>query len=164
MKEHLTFTGEASPLANQMLSVRGAFAEFERARIGDQREGISLAKARGAYRGALIPRQPVQTTSNLLWFVSRNDLLQLPENDPGKVPFQDALDFPITKSFGCAPRHVFFGCFVESHAGFDDHVQSHVQMTVSVAVEPVSGGVSRGGLQGATPAREANAASFLNLP
>lgn len=35
-----------------MLSVMGAFAEFERALIGErQREGITLAKARGAYRG-----------------------------------------------------------------------------------------------------------------
>jgi DNA invertase Pin-like site-specific DNA recombinase len=35
-----------------MLSVMGAFAEFERALIRErQREGISLAKRRGAYRG-----------------------------------------------------------------------------------------------------------------
>jgi DNA invertase Pin-like site-specific DNA recombinase len=52
LKEHLVFTGEDSPLANLMLSVMGAFAEFERALIGErQREGITLAKARGAYRG-----------------------------------------------------------------------------------------------------------------
>ena len=52
VKEHLTFTGEDSPLANLMLSVMGAFAEFERALIRErQREGISLAKQRGAYRG-----------------------------------------------------------------------------------------------------------------
>jgi DNA invertase Pin-like site-specific DNA recombinase len=52
LKEHLVFTGEDSPLANLMLSVLGAFAEFERALIGErQREGIALAKARGAYRG-----------------------------------------------------------------------------------------------------------------
>jgi DNA invertase Pin-like site-specific DNA recombinase len=52
VKENLTFTGEDSPLANLMLSVMGAFAEFERALIGErQREGISLAKSRGAYRG-----------------------------------------------------------------------------------------------------------------
>src|SRR5690242_7511171 len=30
-KEHLAFTGEDSPMANLMLSVMGAFAEFERA-------------------------------------------------------------------------------------------------------------------------------------
>ena len=33
VKENLTFTGEDSPLANLMLSVMGAFAEFERALI-----------------------------------------------------------------------------------------------------------------------------------
>ncbi len=52
VKENLTFTGEDSPLANLMLSVMGAFAEFERALIRErQREGIALAKQRGAYRG-----------------------------------------------------------------------------------------------------------------
>jgi DNA invertase Pin-like site-specific DNA recombinase len=52
LKEHLVFTGEDSPMANLMLSVMGAFAEFERALIRErQREGISLAKQRGAYRG-----------------------------------------------------------------------------------------------------------------
>ncbi|MBR8304679.1 MULTISPECIES: recombinase family protein [Burkholderia cepacia complex] len=60
-KEHLTFTGEDSPMANLMLSVMGAFAEFERALIRErQREGIALAKQRGAYRGrkkALAPER-----------------------------------------------------------------------------------------------------------
>ncbi len=52
VKENLTFTGEDSPMANLMLSVMGAFAEFERALIRErQREGIALAKERGAYRG-----------------------------------------------------------------------------------------------------------------
>lgn len=52
VKEHLIFTGEDSPMANLMLSVMGAFAEFERALIRErQREGIVLAKQRGAYRG-----------------------------------------------------------------------------------------------------------------
>ena len=52
VKEGLTFTGEDSPMANFMLSVMGAFAEFERALIRErQREGIALAKKRGAYRG-----------------------------------------------------------------------------------------------------------------
>lgn len=61
LKENLTFTGEDSPMANLMLSVMGAFAEFERALIHErQREGIALAKQRGAYRGrkkALSPEQ-----------------------------------------------------------------------------------------------------------
>jgi len=52
VKECLSFTGEDSPMANLLLSVMGAFAEFERALIGErQREGIALAKQRGAYRG-----------------------------------------------------------------------------------------------------------------
>jgi DNA invertase Pin-like site-specific DNA recombinase len=43
--ESLTFTGEDSPMANLMLSVMGAFAEFERALIRErQREGVALAK------------------------------------------------------------------------------------------------------------------------
>lgn len=52
VKEHLSFTGEDSPMANLMLSVMGAFAEFERALIRErQREGIVPAKQRGAYHG-----------------------------------------------------------------------------------------------------------------
>lgn len=52
VKEHLTFTGEDSPMSNLLLSVMGAFAEFERALIRErQREGIALAKQRGVYRG-----------------------------------------------------------------------------------------------------------------
>jgi len=52
VKERLIFTGEDSPMANLMLSVMGSFAEFERALIRErQREGIVLAKQRGAYRG-----------------------------------------------------------------------------------------------------------------
>lgn len=50
VKESLSFTGDDSPMANLMLSVMGAFAEFERALISErQREGIALAKQRGAY-------------------------------------------------------------------------------------------------------------------
>jgi DNA invertase Pin-like site-specific DNA recombinase len=52
VKEQLTFTGEDTAMANLLLSVMGAFAEFER-QLGKerQREGIALAKKRGAYRG-----------------------------------------------------------------------------------------------------------------
>lgn len=39
-------------MANLLLSVMGAFAEFERALLKErQREGIALAKKRGAYKG-----------------------------------------------------------------------------------------------------------------
>jgi DNA invertase Pin-like site-specific DNA recombinase len=53
IKEHLTFTGDDSPMANLLLSVMGAFAQFERELIKErQREGIAIAKAKGnVYRG-----------------------------------------------------------------------------------------------------------------
>lgn len=52
VKEGLVFTGEDSPMATLMLSVMGAFAEFERALIRErQLEGIALAKRKGVYRG-----------------------------------------------------------------------------------------------------------------
>lgn len=50
-------------MANLMLSVMGAFAEFERALIRErQREGVTLAKQRGAYKGrkkALSPQEVI---------------------------------------------------------------------------------------------------------
>ena len=50
--EHLTFTGEDTPMSMLLLSVMGAFAEFERALIRErQMEGIALAKQRGVYKG-----------------------------------------------------------------------------------------------------------------
>jgi hypothetical protein len=58
VNENLTFTGEDSPMADLMLSVLGAVAQFELDLIRErQREGIDLAKQRGAYRG----RKPALT-------------------------------------------------------------------------------------------------------
>lgn len=52
IKENLLFTGEDSPMANLMLTVLGAVGQFERELIRErQREGITLAKQRGVYRG-----------------------------------------------------------------------------------------------------------------
>jgi DNA invertase Pin-like site-specific DNA recombinase len=52
VKENLTFTGEDSAISKLLLSVMGAFAEFERALIRErQREGITLAKKAGVYKG-----------------------------------------------------------------------------------------------------------------
>ena len=46
VKENLTFSGEDSPMANLMLSVMGAFAEFERALLRErQREGVAPGQA-----------------------------------------------------------------------------------------------------------------------
>jgi len=52
VKEHLTFTSEDNAMPKLLLSVMGAFAEFERSLIRErQREGIALAKKAGVYRG-----------------------------------------------------------------------------------------------------------------
>jgi len=52
LQENLIFTGEDSPISNLLLSVIGAFAEFERTLIRErQLEGIALAKKRGVYKG-----------------------------------------------------------------------------------------------------------------
>jgi DNA invertase Pin-like site-specific DNA recombinase len=52
VKEQLSFTGEDNAMGTLLLSVMGAFAEFERSLIRErQREGIELARRRGAYRG-----------------------------------------------------------------------------------------------------------------
>lgn len=61
-KENLTFTGEDSPMSHLLLSVMGAFAQFERDLILErQREGIALAKLReGAYVGRKPCLNPVQ--------------------------------------------------------------------------------------------------------
>jgi DNA invertase Pin-like site-specific DNA recombinase len=52
VKEHLTFTSEDNAMSKLLLSVMGAFAEFERSLIRErQREGIALAKKAGVYKG-----------------------------------------------------------------------------------------------------------------
>jgi DNA invertase Pin-like site-specific DNA recombinase len=62
VKESLKFTGEDSPMANLLLSMLGAVAEFERALILErQREGIALAKAEGKYKG----RKPILSATNI---------------------------------------------------------------------------------------------------
>lgn len=52
VKEGLTFTGDDNAMAKLLLSMMGAFAEFERSLILErQREGIAIAKAAGKYKG-----------------------------------------------------------------------------------------------------------------
>jgi DNA invertase Pin-like site-specific DNA recombinase len=52
VKECLTFSGDDTPMANLLLSVMGAFAEFERALLRErQAEGIAKAKEAGIYKG-----------------------------------------------------------------------------------------------------------------
>lgn len=58
VKESMTFTGADSAMSRLMLSVMGAFAEFERSLIKErQREGIAIAKTKGVYKG----RKPAMT-------------------------------------------------------------------------------------------------------
>lgn len=52
LKENIQFSGENSALANLMLHMMGAFAEFEYAFIKErQREGIEIAKKKGKFKG-----------------------------------------------------------------------------------------------------------------
>lgn len=52
IKENLTFTGKDDPMANLMLQMMGAFAEFERTMIRSrQKDGIEAAKKAGKHLG-----------------------------------------------------------------------------------------------------------------
>lgn len=63
LKEHLTFTGEDSPMSNLLLSMLGAVAEFERALIRErQREGIKIAKQAGVYKGRKPSLSPAEVS------------------------------------------------------------------------------------------------------
>lgn len=58
IKENLTFNGKDDPMANLMLQMMGAFAEFERTMIRSrQRDGIDAAKKSGKHLG----RPPITT-------------------------------------------------------------------------------------------------------
>ena len=52
VKENLVFSGNDDPMSKLMLSLMGAFSEFERSILKTrQYEGVQLAKKRGAYKG-----------------------------------------------------------------------------------------------------------------
>lgn len=52
VKEGLVFSGDDSAMSTLLLSVMGAFAEFERSLIKErQKEGIAIAKSKGKYTG-----------------------------------------------------------------------------------------------------------------
>jgi DNA invertase Pin-like site-specific DNA recombinase len=52
VKNRLTFSGKAEPMAKLMLTMLAGFCEFERELIRErQREGIAIAKAKGVYKG-----------------------------------------------------------------------------------------------------------------
>jgi DNA invertase Pin-like site-specific DNA recombinase len=68
-KEHLTFASEDNAMSKLILSVMGAFAEFERSLIRErQREGVALAKKAGVYKGrkpSLTPERAEQLRSRV---------------------------------------------------------------------------------------------------
>ena len=64
VKNHLTFAGKEDPMGKLMLTMLAAFGEFERALIRErQREGIALARQRGAYRGRRKSLSPDQAAT-----------------------------------------------------------------------------------------------------
>lgn len=70
LKENMTFTGEDSPMSKLMLSVMGAFAEFERSLIRErQKEGIAIAKADGKYKG----RKAIMTPDRIALLVTKDN-------------------------------------------------------------------------------------------
>jgi DNA invertase Pin-like site-specific DNA recombinase len=78
VKNHLTFAGGADPSARLMLTMLGAFAEFERELLRErQREGIAIAKARGVYKGrkrALTPEQVKEVIEQAYAGIPKADL------------------------------------------------------------------------------------------
>jgi DNA invertase Pin-like site-specific DNA recombinase len=84
VRESLTFTGEDSPLSLLLLSMLGAVAQFERDLILErQREGIAIAKNRGAYKGRKPSLKPAQMAE-----VKRR-------MEAGESPSQIAKDFDV---------------------------------------------------------------------
>jgi len=89
-KEGLRFTGEDSPMANLLLSMLGAVAEFERSIILErQREGIAIAKGEGKYKG----RKAALTAEQV------NDLRQRAANGEKKTA--------LAKAFGVSRETVY---------------------------------------------------------
>jgi DNA invertase Pin-like site-specific DNA recombinase len=63
MKEGMLFTGDDTAMSKLLLSVMGAFAEFERSLLRErQREGIAIAKKAGVYKG----RKPSLTAQRVV--------------------------------------------------------------------------------------------------
>ena len=69
VKEKLTFTGADNAMSKLLLSVMGAFAEFERSLLRErQREGIAIAKKAGVYKGrkrALTPERVTELRTRI---------------------------------------------------------------------------------------------------
>ena len=88
IKEGLVFNGDDTPMSNLLLSVMGAFAEFERQLIKErQREGIAIAKQKGIYKG----RRPSLTPERI------DELRQRAEAETGVNKTHLAKQFGISR-------------------------------------------------------------------
>ncbi len=68
MKENLVFKGDDSAMSNLLLSMMGAFAEFEHSLIRErQKEGIAIARAKGVYKGRAKSLNKEQTDQLKSW-------------------------------------------------------------------------------------------------
>lgn len=66
--ENLVFTGDDSPMSQLLLSMMGAFAEFERSLSKERQiEGIRIAQAKGLYKG----RKPALTEDRAAELLNR---------------------------------------------------------------------------------------------
>ena len=65
--EKLEFSGEDNPMSILLLSVMGAFAEFERALLKERQcEGIALVKAKGVYKISALPNKQMLLSGEIL--------------------------------------------------------------------------------------------------
>lgn len=80
LKENLLFTGDDNAMANLLLQLLGAVAQFERALILErQREGIAIAKAAGKFKGrkpSLSSKQAAELRKRALAGESKTDLAE----------------------------------------------------------------------------------------
>lgn len=80
IKEGLEFDKNANSVSKLLLSIMGAFAEFERNLIRErQREGIAIAKTKGAYKGrkpVLSPEQQIALSEQVKAGVKKSDLVR----------------------------------------------------------------------------------------
>jgi len=101
IKEHLTFTGEDSSMSILLLSIMGAFAEFERALLRErQREGITLARRKGVYKGrspSLTPDRVAELRKRVLWGeeIHSGQRVWYQSRNPVQVHTPDALRMPL---------------------------------------------------------------------
>jgi len=80
IKEGLEFDKNANSVSKLLLSIMGAFAEFERNLIRErQREGIAIAKSNGVYKGrkpALTAEQQSELIEAVRAGVKKSDLMR----------------------------------------------------------------------------------------